>query len=277
MKKLHYRLIVSDFDGTLADRDCQVSAANKQAIEAYIEAGGVFAISSGRMPAAVLPKARELGLKGLLCCSQGTVILDIESGSVVFEDRFSMEATLDACHEMERMGLHILAFDLWECYSNQDNEGLLLYEKAAGCTVNRVTGRKLSDFLEEKKIRVYSLMALVSPQDSADVLAELKRVCPKECDATKSMDVLVEVVNGRYSKGSAVSYLAEHYGIPMERTVAIGDNHNDISMIECAGVGVAVRNADGALKEKADWVCEYTNEENAVAYIIRRFGFGEEG
>ncbi len=275
MRKINYQLIVSDFDGTLAGRDGKVSEKNRKAIFEYIEEGGIFAISSGRLPFAILPQARELGLRGLLLCGQGTAILEIESGEVLMEERLSMETTLAACRKMEEMGLHVLAFDLWEYYSSRDDEMLAYYERLSGAKGVAVTDRRLSEFLAEKKLTVYKLIALVEPKDNEAVFHALKTAGLSGCDVTRSMDFLVEVVNPIHSKGTALCFLADKYGIPIERTVAVGDNYNDLSMIECAGVGVAVGNAENALKVRADHVCEATNEESAIANVIEKFGFAE--
>jgi hydroxymethylpyrimidine pyrophosphatase-like HAD family hydrolase len=81
------------------------------------------------------------------------------------------------------------------------------------------------------------------------------------------------VINANHSKGTAVEFLAEYYGVPLEKTIAIGDQHNDLPMIEKAGLGIAVQNADESLKKAADCVCEFTNEESAVAKIIKRYAY----
>ena len=70
-------------------------------------------------------------------------------------------------------------------------------------------------------------------------------------------------------------FLAEHYGIEIEKTVGIGDNYNDMPMIEAAGLGAAVGNAEDALKQRADYICENTNETDAVAEVIEKFGFSD--
>ena len=84
--------------------------------------------------------------------------------------------------------------------------------------------------------------------------------------------MLVEVSPLGDTKGAGIRFMASHYGIDIAHTVAIGDNLNDLSMIEAAGVGVAVGNAVRELKERADYVSA-TNNEGAVAEIIKRFGY----
>ena len=76
----------------------------------------------------------------------------------------------------------------------------------------------------------------------------------------------------RDDKGNALKFLANHYGIAMENTVAIGDNLNDRSMVVAAGTGVAVGNAVEGLKDAADFI-SLSNDEGAVAQVIKKFGY----
>ncbi len=89
---------------------------------------------------------------------------------------------------------------------------------------------------------------------------------------TCSADVLVELSPLGDNKGEALLYIARHFNIPPESTVAVGDNLNDMAMIKTAQIGVAVGNAVEELKECADYVT-VTNNEGAVAKMIEKFGF----
>ncbi len=276
MQKINYPLIVSDFDGTLVNFDTTITQENKDAIARYVAAGGKFVISTGRLPSGILPRARELGLKGILSCCQGAIIMDIETGETLFEGKLSMQTTLDACREMEKYSLHIHAYDLWEYYANMDDEPLRLYESLVKSKAKRILDKPLSAFLEEKGIAVYKLLAMIESEKCDGLLKTLTAANIEGCDITRSAEFLVEIVSKSYSKGTAVEFLARHYGVPLEKTIAVGDQLNDISMIEKAGLGVAVKNADEALKARADYICEFTNEESAIARIIEKFGFYEE-
>ena len=91
---------------------------------------------------------------------------------------------------------------------------------------------------------------------------------------TKSADFLVEVIDKNYSKGTAVEFLAKKFNIPLKKTVAVGDQLNDIPMIRKAGLGLAVKNADEELKKHAI-VLDETNDEDAIAKLIDKYGFTE--
>ena len=271
VRKINYKMIVSDFDGTLVQGDGKVSDKNIKAINEYIDAGGIFVISTGRVPSAILSRARKLGLKGLVSCCQGAMVVDIESGNLLFDQRLPEKTTVDACREMEKLGLHIHAYDLWEYYSNIDDEMLRYYQDITETKAILVLNEKLSDFLSNKGMGAYKLLAMVLPEDNAKIVAKLKEANIPDCDITKSAAYLIEIISNKCSKGSAISFLTKHYGIEIEKTVGFGDNYNDISMIEAVGLGVAVANAEDALKQKADYICENSNEHSAVAEVIEKF------
>lgn len=276
MRKIKYPLIVSDFDGTLVREDGTISQRNKEAIKAYVNAGGKFAISTGRMPAGVISHAQELGLTGNVCCCQGAIIMDIQTKELILEGRLSLESTIAGCKKMEELGLHVHVYDLWEYYSNMDDAALKMYERAVRSKAKLVLDRPISQFVEENGLRSYKLLAMVEPEKADGILQELEKDCPEGCSVTKSADYLAELVNTNHSKGTAVRFLAEYYGVPIEKTIAVGDQQNDLPMIETAGLGIAVCNATEGLKQAADYVCACTNEEDAIAEIIEKFGFVEE-
>ncbi len=276
MQKINYPLIVSDFDGTLVNADGTITQENKQAIAKYVAAGGKFAISTGRLPSGILSRAQELGLTGMVSCCQGAIVMDIQSKEVVQSGTLSLESTIAACKALEALDLHIHAYDLWTYYCNRDDEYLRLYEKLTETKATLVTEKPLSAYLEEKGIRVYKLLAMVQPSECAAILEKLKSANLSDVALTRSAEFLVEVISPDYSKGTAVKFLADYYGVPVEKTVAVGDQHNDLPMIERAGVGVAVGNADEVLKAQADYVCPTSNEEGAIAHVIEKFGFYEE-
>ena len=108
MRKIKYHLVVSDFDGTLVKKDTTIGEFCKQAIAEYIKNGGNFALSSGRMPSSIRRRAQELGLKGIVCAYQGSVIMDIESGKVFSEGKLDYDLAFDACKYFEEKGFSLV-------------------------------------------------------------------------------------------------------------------------------------------------------------------------
>lgn len=276
MQNINYGLIISDFDGTLVKADGSISSATKASIAEYRKAGGKFAISTGRLPEGILDRANELGLKGAVACCQGAVIVDIETRAVLFQGAIPNAVAVRICEKMEEMDLHIHVYDLWEYYCNKDDAALQYYQKMTGTKANLVLDRPMSAFLKEKGFDVYKFVTIVEAKDNERVKKALEAARFEGCGVTKSGENLVEVVNAKYSKGTAVDFLSDYYHVPIERTIAIGDQHNDVPMVEKAGFGIAVKNADERLKACADCVWEYTNEEDAVRTIIEKYGFSKD-
>lgn len=272
MPVINYPLIVSDFDGTLVRGNGEISEENKQAIEAYVKAGGHFAISTGRMPSGILPRVKELGLSGLVSCCQGAIIMDVETQTPLLTGALDKKIAVTVCKKLEELGLHVHIYDLFHYYANMDDEALHLYEKGVRVKAKLITDKPLSQYMQEQNMDVYKILAMVEPHKNQFVYKTIEDMRLPGCTVTKSAAYLVEVVNSDYSKGTAVEFLAKHYNVPIEKTIAIGDQWNDLPMIQSAGLGLAVNNAAKELKEQAvTLTC--TNEENAIKEAIETYGF----
>lgn len=275
MQKLKFPMMISDFDGTLVNNDGTISHMNKNAIAKYRNDGGIFVISTGRMHYGILPRAKELGLKGLVSCCQGAIIMDIETQKTLSEGTISNKTTVQVCEKMEELGLHIHVYGKDAYYTNMDDERLKIYEDAVRFKAVRVLDRPMSQFVKETGLCSYKIMALVASEKCLNVIRFLSQYTFDGCTLTKSDETLVEVINASYSKGTALEFLANHFQIPTTNVIAVGDQWNDVPMIEKAGLGFAVKNADNKLKEKAI-ALDYTNEEGAVAKIIEKYVYAEE-
>ena len=275
MQKINYSLIISDFDGTLANSKGEVSQATKDVIAQYQALGGRFAISTGRMPAGILYRVKELGLTGVVCCGQGSVIVDIESNEVLLEAKIPNEVAVNICKQMEARGLHIHVYDLWEYYCNMDDDYLRYYEEVVKTKAVLVQDKPISQFVRESGLCPIKILAMLEPEDNERIRLELQKENFPGCEVTRSGEFLVEVGNATYSKGTSVEFLAKRYGIDICKTIAVGDQLNDLSMIKTAALGFAVNNADKTLKAHAITL-DKTNDEDAVADVIQRYGFSHE-
>ena len=273
MKKLNYKLIVSDFDGTLIDDNQQVLPKVRTAIENYVACGGIFAVCTGRMTCCILPRVRELGLKGLVVAYQGTVITDIESGKILKYGGISSAGIAEICRNVKELGQPVNVYCGDDLYTDipKDNEYLQKYERIVGIDAKYVDG-DIADFVLKNDLFCQKVAILIAPNEQEAVFKELQRRLGDRYDVTCSAAVLIEISPLGDNKGEAVKYLADKFGIPIEKTVAVGDNLNDLSMVKVAGVGVAVGNAVAALKNAADFVA-LSNNDGAIAQIIEKFGF----
>lgn len=274
MRKINYRLMISDFDGTLAGKDGVVSEYTINTVNEYIASGGIFVVSTGRQPGAILPIVREIGLEGLVSCHQGAVIMDIENGKMLLNGTMDKGLALEICEKMEALDLHIHAYSLQEYYTNRYNDIEAYYQKVI--RLKGVLTGKMSAYIRDDLSAVYKLTAVVSDEEQERVFPILQAAFGERAQVTMSADCLLEVCHKDYSKGTALRFLSDYYDIPIEKTFAVGDQLNDISMIEAAGLGATVKNGHADIKARAKIVSEYTNEEDAVAHFIEKYGYMED-
>lgn len=274
MKQLNYKLIVSDFDGTLLSSKYDISDEVKSAINDFVENGGIFAVVTGRMLKSILPQVRALGLKGFVCAYQGTVIADIESGKIIKEGGFPAENVAEICRAIKDCGQFINVYYDNNLYTDipKENEHLKLYEKITGVDAISITDIPMADYVLKNKMYCQKVTSLVSPKEMLNLYNALYERFHDKYDVTYSASVLVELSPKGDDKGSALRFLSEKYGIPIEKCVAIGDSLNDAPMIKVAGLGVAVENAVQPLKDIANYVT-VSNDEGAVAQVIKKFGY----
>ncbi len=266
-------LIVSDFDGTLIDDKQQILPEVRDTINEYVASGGIFAVCTGRMLSSILPQVRALGLKGLVIAYQGTVIADIDTGAVIKNGGMDYSCVAEICENIEDLGYGINVYSDEKIYTNYpcDNPYLTRYEEIIGVKAVHING-KMSDYVRSKKLFCQKVLSIVPEDKREGLYTELNKRLGGRFDVTCSATVLVEISPIGDNKGEAVKYLANYYNIPIQKTVAAGDNLNDLSMIVAAGVGCAVGNAVQELKDAADFV-SVSNNRGAIAQIIKKFGF----
>ncbi|MCD8287168.1 MAG: Cof-type HAD-IIB family hydrolase [Clostridia bacterium] len=269
---MNYELIVSDFDETLANMEHHVPQDVVDAINEYEAAGGIFAVCTGRMLKSILPRVREIGLKGIVVAYQGTVIADIETGEMIHHGGLTCEQTVYAARILEEYGLRMNAYSGDVFYSNvaEDNPYRMYYQQSTGMYGITIEGL-MSDFVAAHNLFCEKITVMVTNADQKRVYEIMRDRLADRFDITCSAGCLVEVSPLNDHKGTALKWLADHYGIPMEKTIACGDQLNDLTMIEAAGLGVAVGNAVQQIKDAADVITD-TNDNGGVGKIIREYG-----
>lgn len=271
---MRYPLFLSDFDGTLVRPDGTVSEENIRAIARYRAAGGVFAVCTGRGLTSIVPRLKELGITdGLVVAYQGATVADVATGKLLKDDGFSGEDALKAVRLLEQDGRHVHVYTVDRLYCNVDDEPLKMYEQICRVKAEIVRDMPISEYVERKGLRVVKALAMVEKEDRRPLMDWLIPRLGEGFYVTCSADFLVEVMPAGQTKAAAVDFLCGYYGIPREKCAAIGDQLNDLPMIERAGGRFAVANADNALKDRARVVAAV--EENGVAQALA-IAMGEE-
>ena len=268
---MKYDLIFSDFDGTLAHHENEISERNVEAIRNYVRRGGTFIVCTGRMSKSVVPKRKQLGTGCQRICEAGFhgAHVSDRDGAPVIEKGISASVTAKIVARAQEIGVHVHYYDFYNCYVQERNEIINEYERLTGTPIT-VVGDMLKHLSENPDMLVPKIMIVVS----ADKMEETKKWMDMEeyegAESTTSTPIFLEYIPKGWGKGATLVELAKKLNIPLERTIAIGDNMNDMGMVLSAGLGVAVANGREELKAVADFVA-VSNTEDAIAQVIEKF------
>lgn len=272
------RLLALDIDGTLTDPNFRVPARNIAALRAAHEAGIEIILATGRRHDYALPIARELGFPIWLISSNGALIRSSDS-KTFFTDRLPARTALELIQYMNEFRRHaVLTFDR---PANVPGNDSLILESAD--ELNNTVSRwlevnrpyikfvsPLEDALTEDPLqamycgRVALMERLQQRLNQADFLDKIT-VMRTQYDHRDLC--ILDILNRECSKGHALKRWAGERGIDREQIMAIGDNHNDLEMLEFAGLAVVMGNASNELKQNG-WKVTGSNEESGVAQAM---------
>lgn len=270
MGKFDGILLVTDLDGTLLRDDKSISAENIRAIEYFESEGGLFSFVTGRPPIAMGPVLEQLRPKIPIGCLNGAGVCDMNTGDYIAKVPLSRDAMSLVNYAYERMptvGFEFVTFDNSYLYlANEVIEELREFERLPDNYIksfDEVKGELCKILFADREEHMEALMATLQANPESQ---KYNFVC--------SSKEYYELLPKEAHKGVCVRELVKYLGISPQKTVAVGDNSNDVLMLREAALGIAVLNASSDAKEAADVVLDVTNEQHAIANIISRLDDG---
>jgi len=239
-EKKEFKLIALDMDGTLLNNQQEISKENREAIAKAQEQGVHVVLSTGRSLLTCREYAQSLELSSYLITVNGSEIWD-ESGQLV-------ERKLIDASSIEKM---------W----NLTQEHKLNFWAVTTDKVWR------DEFPEDIASQEWLKFGYDIPDDALreEVLKQIAGISDFEISNSSLTNLEINALGINKAKG--IMTVCERLGISMDEVIAMGDSLNDMAMIEAAGCGIDMGNAQEAVKEAADWVTD-TNVNNGVAKAI---------
>jgi Cof subfamily protein (haloacid dehalogenase superfamily) len=264
------KLLVLDIDGTIAGESNNISEPVKEAITAAKAQGIKVAIATGRMFRSALRFHQDIGSTLPLIAYQGAWIQDPVSQQMYQHLPVSREMAqqlLDYFEQPELRSLLSVHFYINDqLYVREITTETQLYAERSRIKPIAVGDlRQVLTTYEPTKI-----LALCNDTDIIDnLLGSLSRqYTPAELYLTKSVATFFEATNPFANKGVAVRYLAEELlGLQPNNVMTIGDNFNDLEMLEYAGIGVAMGNAPSQVQAIANWIAPSVEQDGAAVAI----------
>ncbi len=271
------RLIAVDIDGTLLNPQFQIPAANLEALRKAHRAGIEVVLVTGRRHTFAVPIAQELGFDLWLISSNGAVTRSL-AGELFHRDLLPVETARRICGHMTGFrDCLVLTFDV-------SGKGEVVLERSDLMVPSiRRWLEKNEPFIEyvvpiERALISDPVQAMFC--GSIARMEEVQRALARggfdgRITVLRTQYVprdlcIVDILNAGCSKGHALERWARHRGFSRQQVMAIGDNYNDIEMLEFAGVPVIMGNASDDLKHSG-WRVTRTNEEAGVAAAVEEF------
>ena len=268
---MKYKLITSDYDNTIYDGE-KVSKKVKKAIADFRRAGGKFVVATGRIFESIRPIVPLIGADDEVIACQGSAVYRASTCEVLDRFPLSFEVASKAVQYYESRGMVCHAYHDREFFVAQKNDRTETY--AAYCAVHPTyLDRPLSTYLPEMSA-INKVIAILDESEIDAAIGELTELLGPQAEVTKSSPIYLEVTSAKAGKGNSLVALARRLGIPIEETVAVGDNLNDLSMVKAAGLGVSVANGVEKLKQSADLVVPAVRDDG-VAVLIQRILDGD--
>lgn len=266
------KLLVVDIDGTIAGHSNTISQRVKQAIASVKAKGIQVAVATGRMYRSALRFHSDIGSTLPLIAYQGAWIQDPATNQILRHlpvARKMVFALLDYFETPELrdlLSVHFYIND--ELYVRSLTRETKIYAKRSG--IKPIAVGDLRQVLDNEPTKVLALCDDTEIIDS--LLGNLRlQYTPAELYLTKSVATFFEATNPNVNKGVAVRYLAEELlGLQPDNVMTIGDNFNDVEMLEYAGIGVAMGNAPDEVQQAAHWVAPNV-EHDGAAIAIEKF------
>ncbi len=269
------KLLVLDIDGTINGSSNRVNASVKQAVKSAQNQGVKIAIATGRMYKSALRYHLEIGADCPLISYQGAFIKDPQTQKIVGHWPVENSLALSLIENFakfdfsDNLSVHLYMDDC--LYMQKISAESAIYAERSG--VEPIPVGDLGDFL---RANVHNpptkVLALTDNSTHINQMFDaLSQVyTEQQLYLTKSQATFFEATNPVANKGTAVKYLAEQI-LKLDRSevMTIGDNFNDVEMIEYAGIGVAMGNAPLGLQKLADWVAPDVEDDGVVAAIAK--------
>ncbi|MDO4179349.1 MAG: Cof-type HAD-IIB family hydrolase [Phascolarctobacterium sp.] len=258
------KLFASDLDGTLLNSNRSVSARNKAAIKNVVDAGKIFVIATGRMYVGACRFAEELNLDIPMATYNGALVKTAISKKILYEHRIKIETAQKVLDYVKKRGYHLHYYTGDDVFTQKDDKYGLTYSEIIGVPV-----KAIGDDLFVAKEPPYKMLLAVEREELPSVFKEISEKFKDCLDVTTSSGIYIELMEPGINKWESIKAIAKGYGIKPEEIMCFGDSGNDITMVENAGIGVAVANAQEDVKKVARLIT-LSNDEDGVAVEIEK-------
>ncbi|MGG4493115.1 Cof-type HAD-IIB family hydrolase [Brevibacillus reuszeri] len=277
---MNYKLLALDVDGTILMSNHTLSKVTLQAITELTTRGIYVTLATGRAYPSAKTMAKQFQIRVPLISHDGAYVADPLTDEVLFVKRIPTEVVTRITEILVEYGLDVMLLHESYAVTNRSWKWRDLFPLLNPSTLRQLwknlyplkimASCRVAEYVREKNVSVPKIFVMGEPERLAAARRELAKAKFKEIRVTASGDRNLEILPEGISKATGLAVLGEKLDIIPEQMVAVGDNYNDVEMIQFAGMGVAMGNAPDAVKKLARQVTD-TNDQHGVAAVIQRF------
>lgn len=266
---MKYKAIVLDLDGTLTNSRKEITPRTHETLYRAQKMGIKVILASGRPTYGIVPIAEQLKLEelgGYILAYNGGEIVDWKTKNIIHSQMLLPETVPYMYKCACEWGFAIVTYrDNYVITEHPDDEYV---QKEA--ILNIMQTYKVDNFLESISFPIPKCLIVGDPKKLAQLEPKMREHLKETNEVYRSEPYFLELVPKGIDKARSLDILANRLGIAREELIACGDGFNDLSMIQYAGLGIAMKNAQPILHEHADYIT-LSNDEDGVAHVIEKF------
>ncbi len=263
------KILVLDIDGTLTNSQKEISPNTKAGLINIMERGHKIILASGRPTPGMRRYEEELELEkygGYLLSFNGARIVECRSGEIVYQRILPLALLPGFYGFAKRNGCGLVTYLGDEVISAFPPDEYIQLE----ARINAMPIRQVKNFLSFVDFDINKCLMTAEPEKAALLEKELQQKYGSVASIYRSEPFFIEIMPKNVDKASSLDKMLETVGMTRENAICCGDGFNDVSMIKYAGIGVAMGNAQPAVKEAADYITA-TNDEDGLVQVIEKF------
>lgn len=266
-----YKLVALDIDGTLVDDQKRLLPTSVSAILEIEQMGVKVVLASGRPTYGIRAIAKTLRLDeygGYILSYNGGKLTSVGDGKILARRAIPRELLTVLYERVKEIpDLAMFSYDHNEIITETPDNELVLQEQVVN---GNMPIRKVEHLLRAMERDPLKVAVVGNNNLLYQLKEEMEQHYGDRLNFFNTFDQFMDVAPSGVDKGSTLEFLLEELGLKHEELIAVGDSHNDLSMIQVAGLGVAMANATEAVKRVADYVTT-SNNADGIAHLLNKY------
>ena len=261
------KIVFSDIDGTFLTNNHQVTKNTERAVKSLLEKNIPFVLVSARMPEAIYPITKKIGIKIPIISYSGGLVLT-EKEDILYSKTIEVEHVKNILEIINKrwsnVTVNYYAGRNWFVRDVNDKRVKREMDITSATAEN-------ADFDEliEKKILPNKLLIMCDPPICEEMEQKLKKMY-NELNIVRSSNILLEIMDKNVSKATGIDIMLRHFGFNPEEAIGFGDNYNDIDMFKYVGRSVAMGNSPEAVKKFANDITTSNENDGIYNYLLKK-------